>query len=178
MQLDIALAPLSDSYWKILVERANKLAVDLDQWQEPAWQEVRYCLATGYLNEHKITATRHGTDYIETPFARAIAELTSTVTGSSSSFQMYSRLERPADVFLSGISGGLAYAINGGVSADSADDGDLFPAGIVHEGWPSARNSADRDESTAILDDRDLLVRATRLSPEKFDDWLSRCQLE
>ena len=111
VQTDIAIAPLTDSYWNILATQAGKLAVDLDRWRAPDWSRVSCCLATGYLNERKAAVTRDGSDYIETPFLQAIAELASDTTTDSPSFALSSRLEEPDDVRLSGTSGGLVYAV-------------------------------------------------------------------
>jgi hypothetical protein len=72
------------------------------------------------------------------------------------------------------MSGRPVYAVEGHEERDAEDD-DLFPIGIIFEGFPgSGRPDAQgrRDPASAFLTDRDLFFRALTLTPEIFDEWL------
>lgn len=51
-EIDIAIAPLN-GHWHLLTSHKNKVAIDLDEWREPDWIAVKYCLAAGYPDERK-----------------------------------------------------------------------------------------------------------------------------
>jgi hypothetical protein len=65
-----------------------------------------------------------------------------------------------------------------GLEERQAEDDELFPAGIVFEGYPSSgRTEAieSRDAAAAFLTDKDLFIRALTLSPAIFDEWVRDC---
>ncbi|RWP54370.1 hypothetical protein [Mesorhizobium sp.] len=76
-EIDIAITPLSESYWSILTKRKNKTAIDLDAWREPRWESVKMCVAAGYPNEHKEHLEVDGRDMVGASFMRAIAAVSS-----------------------------------------------------------------------------------------------------
>ena len=74
------------------------------------------------------------------------------------------------------MSGGAVYAM-GGTEGSEVDDEDLLPIGIVYEGSPSSTQTKEQTEeqaASAILTDRDISIRALKLTPNTFDDWLER----
>ena len=65
-----------------------------------------------------------------------------------------------------------------GLEERQAEDDELFPAGIVFQGYPSSGRrepTESRDAATAFLTDKDLFIRALALSPPIFDDWVRDC---
>ena len=76
----------------------------------------------------------------------------------------------------SGMSGGAVYAIEASERHEVEDD-ELFPVGIVYEGSPSTHRMREQEgeqAAAAIFSDRDIFVRALKLTPDIFDDWLER----
>lgn len=45
--MDIAIARMSESYWVMMQQQKDKIAIDLDSWRAPDWKKVKYCLAVG-----------------------------------------------------------------------------------------------------------------------------------
>jgi hypothetical protein len=57
------------------------------------------------------------------------------------------------------------------------EDDELFPVGIVFEGFPSTGRpdvpgAPQRDPKEAFLNEQDLFFRALALTPDIFDEWL------
>ena len=172
---DIALASLEGNYWNLLSSRKNKAAIDLDSWREPNWAAVRYCLATGYQNEGKYTISSEGAEKVATPFLNVVAELC-PAPEDTTSLTLMSKLDSPHDYGFSGMSGGAVYAMEGNEGSETEDE-DLLPIGIVYEGLPSNSQPEEQSEEQAagaFFTDRDIMIRALLLTPDIFDDWLTR----
>ena len=173
---DIALASLEGSYWNLLSSRKNKVAIDLDSWREPDWAAVRYCLATGYPNKDKYTIPSEGAEKVAVPFLNVVSELCSAPDQDTTRFTLMSELDSPHDYGFSGMSGGAVYAMEGNEGSEVEDE-DLLPIGIVHEGSPSnSQPKEQREEQAAgaFFTDRDIMIRALLLTPDIFDEWLTR----
>lgn len=173
-EVDIAIAPLPENFWSLLTERKNKTAIDLDAWREPRWQEVRMCVAAGYPNEHKKQVEVEGRDMVSAGFLCARAEVSSELGRDQKFITLSSRLDKPHSYYFSGMSGGPVYAFES--DADPAADEDLFPIGIIFEGYPSSGRGGtqtDEEPAAAFLTDRDIFFRALTLTPESFDYWLT-----
>ena len=171
---DIALASLEGNRWNLLSSRKNKAAIDLDSWREPDWAAVRYCLATGYQNKGKYTISSEGAEKVATPFLRVVAELCSAPDQGTTSFTLMSELNSPHDYGFSGMSGGAVYAMEGN---EEVEDEELLPIGIIYEGLPSNSQPEEQSEEQAagaFFTDRDIMIRALLLTPDIFDDWLTR----
>jgi hypothetical protein len=57
------------------------------------------------------------------------------------------------------------------------EDDELFPVGIVFEGFPGTGRpdvpgAPQRDPKEAFLNEQDLFFRALALTPDIFDEWL------
>jgi hypothetical protein len=73
-----------------------------------------------------------------------------------------------------------ARAVVEGHEEHDAEDEDLFPAGIVFEGYPSSGRfeaSEARGAAAAFLNGKDLFIRALALTPTIFDEWVRECSL-
>ena len=69
-----------------------------------------------------------------------------------------------------------AYSIEGSERTEVEDD-ELFPVGIVYEGYPGTHRVREGDvepDDGSIFSERDIFIRALMLTPEFFDDWLER----
>lgn len=174
--IDIAITPLSNSYWGLLTERKNKAAIDLDNWREPNWPDVKWGIAAGYPDEHKTRRTSGDIEQIANQLINAIAEVASTLPPKNGIITLSSRLDNSHSWYFSGLSGGPLYLVDG-QELGEVEDGDLLPAGIVFQGFPSSARpdvpGRERDPSEAFLDDKDLFIRALELNPNRFDEWLS-----
>lgn len=161
-EIDVAIAPLDGSFWPLLADRKNKFAIDLDAWQEPDWSSVKWCLAAGYPDEHKTGVMHDGTDKISSPLFVVVAEATSHLGRDERYITLSSTLEKPHGYYFSGMSGGPVYATEGAEQRTVADD-ELFPVGLIFEGFPSSgRPQAERsrDAASAFLTGNDLFFRA------------------
>ncbi|WP_095203803.1 hypothetical protein [Mesorhizobium carmichaelinearum] len=147
---DIAIAPLSESYWSILTEKKNKTAIDLDAWREPRWESVKMCVAAGYPNEHKEQLEVDGRDMVGAGFMRAIAAVSSTFGRDQKFITLSSVLDEPHGHFFSGMSGGPVYAAEGDEDRPIEDE-ELFPVGIIFEGYPSSGRGERRLARTRRL---------------------------
>ena len=173
---DIALANLDPSRWNILKDSKNKTAIDLDSWQAPDWSVVQKCLAVGYENEGKSKIESGDSEKIATRFLNAVADLRSMPADDATGFELMSELDKPHGYAFSGMSGGAVYAIEGSERTEVEDD-ELFPVGIVYEGYPSTHGARGGDEEPAegsIFSERDIFIRALMLTPGIFDYWLER----
>ncbi len=172
-EVDIAIAPLSEGDWSILIDKKNKTAIDLDAWREPRWESVKHCVAAGYPNEHKSQLIVDGRDMVAAGFARATVEVTSVLGRDQKFITLSSNLDTPHGYFFSGMSGGPVYAVEG---MEERPDEEMFPVGIIFEGYPSSGRvevTAGAGPSSGFLGDRDIFFRALTLTPEAFDHWLS-----
>lgn len=175
-EIDIAIAPLSESYWSLLASKKNKTAIDLDNWREPRWDTVKFCLATGYPDEHKEHVVVANEDKVSAPFMVAVAEVGSKLSRTERIITLSSRLEKPHGYFFSGMSGGAVYACEGHEQREVSDD-ELFPVAIIFEGYPGsgkANAGGEAARTTAFLTDSDIFFRALTLTPESFDEWLKK----
>ena len=175
-EFDIALAYIDHSRWQLLSSKKNKVAIDLDSWRGPNWKDVTYCLAVGYQNEGKKIISSDGVKMVATPFLNVVAESSSIVSSETTVFAMSSELSSSNRYWLSGMSGGTVYAVEGSDQREVQDD-ELFPVGIVFEGFPSKEQAIDQynEEATgAFLTQRDIFIRGVILTPDTFDDWLKK----
>ena len=173
-EVDIALACIDGSYWHLLSSEKNKAAIDLDSWREPNWNDVTYCLATGYPNEGKKKISSSGASMVETPFLKVVAELRSTMRNDTTEFTMFSKLSEPHNHNFRGMSGGAVYAVEGSIQRELQDD-ELFPVGIVFEDSDSTNQANNRNNEEAVdtfVTPRDILIRAVMLKPDTFDYWV------
>ena len=175
-EVDIALACIDGSHWYLLSTGKNKVAIDLDSWLEPNWDDVKHCLAVGYPNEGKETISDDGESMVATPILNVVAELSSTVNGDTTGFTMYDKLSSSLHPSFGGMSGGAVYAIEGSVPRKVQDE-ELFPVGIIFEGHSGKKQETDRNNEKAvgsILTEQGILIRAVMLTPDTFDDWLKK----
>lgn len=173
---DIALACIDGSYWHLLSSNKNKIAIDLDSWREPNWNDVTYCLAVGYEDEGKKIISSDGANMVAAPFLNVVAELSSTVSSETTLLAMSSELSSSNSYWLSGMSGGTVYAMEGSAQPEVQDE-ELLPVGIVFGGFPSKKQAIDQydaEATSAFLTERDILIRAVMLTPDTFDDWLKK----
>ena len=118
-----------------------------------------------------------GAEMVAAPLLNVVAELCSDPVGGSSAFTMMSELESPPGVSFSGMSGGAVYTYEG-QERRKVEDEEVFPVGIVYGGFPGATRASDLSEEAsadAFLTERDILIRALKLTPDVFDDWVTRC---
>ena len=171
--VDVALAPLHPGDWEILERTKNKTTVDLDAWREPSWSAVRHCVAVGYENEGKETTRSEGVEKVATRMLEAVAELGSIPDPDAREFTLVSRLDQPHGYRFSGMSGGAVYAIE-----RDGEEVELVPIGIVCEGYPSTSRLNDEqggESKGSFLCERDIFIRALKLTPDIFDGWVERC---
>ena len=178
--IDIGIAPLDGgAHWHILATSKRKVPIDLDQWREPDWSKVKYCLAAGYPDEHKNRVTNEGSEQVASPFFTVVAEIGSGLGRTVRIITLSSTLNEPHGYFFSGMSGGPVYAIEGR-EHETVEDDELLPVGIIFEGFPGSGRPDQQTASTAtsFLTDRDLFFRALTLTPEIFDEWLRDAGLD
>ena len=175
-EVDVAIAPLEDSYWDLLTSRKNKVAIDLDNWREPNWQSVKYCLAAGYPDEHKGKVLSEGGEKVGNQLVVVVAEVSSRLARSERLIALSSTLDKAHCYYFSGMSGGPVYAVEGHEQREVEDE-ELFPIGIIFQGYPSSGRldvQSGTDAASAFLTDKDLFFRALTLTPKSFDEWLQK----
>jgi hypothetical protein len=160
--LDIAISPVTEGYADLLETRKGKLPINLDQWVEPDWEDCPMMIANGYPTEHKNEIG----DQIAAPMISATAEVASRLGGQEKTFVLHSFLEVPHNAYLSGMSGGPVYV--------PVSESELTPTGIIFEGGPSSKDSA---QESIYSGPNSIFIRAYMLSPSIFDEWLDRCGL-
>ena len=166
-EVDVAIAELTGSYWGLLTGKKGKKAIDLDNWREPNWPAVKMCVAVGYPEEHKEIRTIADREKIAAPMLSITAEVAGPLGRDQRIITLSSRLDEPHGYYFSGISGGALY---------TSEDG-LVPAGIVFRGYPSTKmEETRRMNSPAVLDNKDIFIRALTLTPEISQEWLSRAK--
>ncbi len=170
-EIDVAIAPVDGGYWHLLTNDKGKAPIDLDAWREPDWSKVRYCLAAGYPDEHKERVPAGEGQTLASQLVTAVAEASSRLGRSERLITLSSALDKPHGFFFSGMSGGPVYAVEGHEQRQVEDD-ELFPIGIIFEGFPSSGRTDVQTSTTTIstfLTDKDLFFRALTLTPEIFD---------
>jgi hypothetical protein len=175
-EVDVAIAPLTGGYWDLLTKHKDKVPIDLDAWREPDWSSVKYCLAVGYPDERKKNVAADDGQKVANQLTTAVAEVSSRLGRFERLIALSSTLEKPHGFYFSGMSGGPVYAVEGHEQRKVEDD-ELFPIGIIFEGFPSsgrADTQGGKDPASAFLTDRDLFFRALTLTPEFFDEWLQK----
>jgi hypothetical protein len=173
---DIAIAPLDAGSWHLLATRKNKSAIDLDRWKEPDWSKVRFGLASGYPDEHKKNLSGGLIDQVANQLITVTAEMAATPSSTQRTITLNSALDKPHTWYFSGLSGGPLYVVEGLKERD-AEDNELFPVGVVFEGYPSSSRieAESRNAAAAFLTDKDLFIRALTLAPPIFDEWVRDC---
>jgi hypothetical protein len=174
---DIAIAPLDAGTWHLMVTGKNKSAIDLDCWREPDWSKVRFGLAFGYPDEHKKNVSASSIDRVANQLIAVVAEVASSGGNANRTITLNSALTNPHTWYFSGLSGGPLYFVEG-FEERQAEDDELFPSGIVFQGYPSSGRAEvmeSRDAAAAFLTDKDLFVRALALTPAIFDEWIRDC---
>ena len=169
---DIAIAPLPASYWELLTTKKNKTAIDLDSWREPNWKDVRLGLAVGYPTEGKVRTPGDRMDTIETQCIEVCAAFDSIPARDAPDFYLASQLDTPHGYSFSGMSGGPVYAIQR-KPEQQGDGADLLPIGITYRGHPSTHGTRNPG---GFLTNQHIVIRAVRLTPDTFDEWLSNCR--
>jgi hypothetical protein len=174
---DIAVMPLDSGTWKVLETRKSKTAIDLDNWREPDWSKVRFGLANGYPDEHKKNLSTGSVDQVANQLITVVAELASVPQSGQRTITLSSALDNPHSWYFSGLSGGPLYVVEG-LEEHEVEDDELFPVGIVFEGYPASGRfdvGEGRDATIAFLNEKDLFVRALALTPAIFDEWIREC---
>ena len=174
---DVAIAPLDGGTWRLLATTKNKSAIDLDCWREPDWSKVRFGLANGYPDEHKKNVSANSIDQVANQLITVVAEVASPLGNNQRAITLNSVLDNPHSWYFSGLSGGPLYFVEG-LEERHAEDDELFPVGIVFEGYPSSGRTEAielRDAAAAFLTERDLFIRALALAPSIFDEWVRDC---
>ncbi|MEK8093039.1 hypothetical protein WOC76_10965 [Methylocystis sp. IM3] len=175
-EIDVAIAPIDGSYWGLLTSKKNKMAIDLDNWREPKWDAVKYCLAAGYPDEKKTKVTTGGAEKVSSQLFVVVAEVSSRLARSERQITLSSLLDKAHGYYFSGMSGGPVYAVEGHAERQVEDE-ELFPVGIIFEGHPSSGRAdmeGSKDGASVFLTERDLFFRALTLTPELFDEWLQK----
>jgi hypothetical protein len=171
-QIDIAIAPLDEAFWKLLTEEKNKSAIDLDEWRPPDWPSVKWGLAAGYPDEHKTHTTIGNTGYIANQLIVTVAEVSSSLPPNKF-ITLSSQLKNPHSWYFSGLSGGPLYVVEN-PEERYVEDNELFPVGIVFEGFPSTGRpdvpGTLQPNPDAFLNSADLFMRALTLTPDTFDE--------
>jgi len=176
---DIAIGSLDAGTWDMYARRKGKQPIDLDDWKEPDWSKVRWGLANGYPDEHKENVKTGNIEEVANRLVTVVAEVTSNPHKDQRTITLNSALNKPHNWYFSGLSGGPLYVVEGKEERD-AEDEELFPVGIVYEGYPSSGrpdNTGARDAAQAFLNQNDLFIRALALTPAIFDEWLAACGL-
>ncbi len=153
-QADVAIVWLGHT-WDLLIKHKPKVAIDLDKWEPPPWNEVHMCCAAGYQDEHKSSDGRT----VSSPMPLFHVKLASEITSGTREFTLNSTLAAPHGSYLSGMSGGPILA---------AWRDRFTPIGLIFEGEPSSAAS-----SSLWAGPNDVLIRGLLLTPERFDTWLS-----
>lgn len=170
--MDIAIAPLSPGYWTLLQEQKNKTFIDLDQWRNPDWSKVKYGLAVGYPNEHKIRVKVGDEEKVGVYLLKVVASLSSDIEPNSLYITLSEELPEPPDYFFSGMSGGVIYAVEGDLGEEITEEA-LLPAGIIFSGHPSSgRGDTELDSTEAFLTPNHVCIRGLLLTPQTFQAWL------
>jgi hypothetical protein len=153
-QVDVAIVELGHT-WDMIREKKQKIAINLDEWEPPPWDDAHLCHAAGYPDEHK---SADGA-ILSAPMTLVTAELSSKLSDSSREFTLSSQLDKPHNFFFSGISGGPILATWG----------DRFsPIGLVFEGEPSSRTA-----TSGWAGPNDILIRGILLTPQRIEEWLA-----
>lgn len=156
--IDLAIGP-TEHFWSILAERRGKRAIDLDDWKEPAWENIVAAKAFGWQDGGKQVANNH----VTTKGIEVTVGVGSALGTSAEAFTLISENAANADQSLSGISGGAIFGFYA--------DGSHFPIGIVFEGFPGDSKTSG---PAAFLKEGDLMVRGHLLTPSIFGGWLAR----
>jgi hypothetical protein len=160
-----------------LATRKSKTAIDLDNWREPDWSKVRFGLANGYPDEHKKNLSTGSVDQVANQLITVVAELASVPRTGQRTITLNSALDNPHSWYFSGLSGGPLYVVEGQEEHEAEDD-DLFPVGVVYQGYPSSGRSnvgEARDATIGFLNEKDLFIRALALTSAIFDEWVREC---
>lgn len=158
---DIAIIELGESVRKIHFERKGKQAINLDNWAEPSWSEIKVPVAFGYPTEHKTKPE----NLLSSQLVSVAAEATRAITANDESFLLASSLESDNTYFFSGMSGGPVYHV-----ADPKANPTLI--GIVFQGIPGSSAEWEARDEQSFLTRKDIQIRAHTLTPNIFDEWL------
>ena len=163
--LDVAIIYLGDSFREVYFLKKGKSAINLDEWVEPNWQEIKLPSAFGYPNEHKTQSS----EFVESPLIQVDAEVTREISPIDTSFLLASSLDSEHGYYFSGMSGGPVFHV--------LDGGEITLIGIVYEGTPgSSKEWLARDEQ-AFLTGRDIQIHAYTITPDIFEGWLNQVGL-
>ena len=159
-EVDIVIAPINN-HWELIKSKKKKRAIDLDNWNEPNWEEFNMGTAFGYPTEHK---EKQG-DAVAAPCIKASAEIASKLNKNSTQLTLFSTLKQPHGYFFSGLSGGVIILSN----KESYET-----AGIVYEGQPSSSKYFKEKESNeqAFFSANDILIKGFIINPNIFSGWL------
>lgn len=158
---DIAIAKMPAHWWDWIQKEKNKLAINLDLWVEPLWNESSMGAAAGYPTEHK--GLNQGK--VSSPCVETVAEWASSLSINSDRFRMHSTLTEEHGIFFSGMSGGPVFLVD--------NNEDCHPIGIIIEGFPGSRAAfEERDGSSAFLSKLDIDIQGLLITPTRFSQWL------
>lgn len=160
-KIDIGLANI-DSCWDLLERDKGKVAIDLDHWEMPLWDDLEMCAAAGYPTEHK---ERSG-EIVESPMTLTIAELGSTIDAIVQQFTLSSKLEEPHGFYFSGTSGGPIIG---------CWDKEFQAIGLIFEGSPSSQKQ--QEDGFSLAGSTDILIRGLLLTPDRFAEWLDSAKV-
>lgn len=158
--VDIVIAPI-DSHWEMIKSKKNKKAIDLDNWIEPNWAELKMGTAFGYPTEHK----KLQGDHVATPCIKVSAEIVSSLNPEVNQLTLFSSLNQPHGYFFSGLSGGIII-----LSSEELYE----PVGIVYEGQPGSSKDFNEKKSNeqAFFSENDILIKGFIINPRIFSGWL------
>jgi hypothetical protein len=154
---DICISIFDEHHLELLNEVKLKIPIDLDQYQEPNWRDIKFGHAAGFPNQAKV---KQG-EQVTSSMVEVVAELASDIGPDIPVFALQSELSQKSPYGFSGMSGGPIF--------DAAGES-LRPIGIIFEGAPSGQEG--QKPSSAFLTELDILIRGCLLTPVTFDRWL------
>lgn len=159
--IDISIAEIPNHYLALLSKNKEKSAIDLDKFEHPNWDNIEYCIATGFPD--KMKTVDGDLSSLQSPMVEVIVGLPDKSEKTSPFVTLFSELDKPSGYGLSGISGGPIFALT--------PQGSVVPVGITIEGHPSGEDSVS-ENGQSFMGAQDLFVRGLRLTPEIFAKWV------
>lgn len=158
---DIAIIKLDEAFASIHMQSKGKVPIDLDSWVEPTWSDLKLPVAFGYPTEHKTESD----GLLQTHLISVTAELPRPIEPNDESFIMTSSLEQESKYYFSGMSGGPVFC----------HFSNALPSivGIVFEGSPGSSIEWQNRNEESFYTRKDVQIRAHKLTPDVFQNWLS-----
>lgn len=158
---DIAIRSIPKNHYEIIAKQKNTNYIDLDKYEEPAWNEIKMVYALGWATHHKSQQR----NIVMTPLIEAYVELQSQQIENKEQFILYSELPAPHNYYFSGMSGGIVVYHNEKINK-------LYPIGIIYEGSNSSPNTSKTEQEPPIIDRKSLFWYCYKLTPKIFEYWL------